>query len=155
MMTGVDGGVLLTSDGLDTIEICLLSSMTTLEDVLLTGVVGDSSSFILTDLSGFILAQFDNPPFNFDNTFAGTCQVWHVSSNGDVANLSPGSLVSNLMGDFDLSNPITVLRDDPSGGSLMTPAGMTEVTITVGAMVSDSIDSVSYTHLTLPTTPYV
>ena len=140
MMTGVDGGVLLTSDGLDTIEICLLSSMTTLDDVLLTGVVGDSSSFILTDLSGFILAQFDNPPFNFDNTFAGTCQVWHVSSNGDVANLSPGSLVSNLMGDFDLSNPITVLRDDPSGGSLMTPAGMTEVTITVGAMVSDSID---------------
>ena len=130
VMGGVNGGVLSTTDGLDTISICLLSAMTTLDSVLLTGAVGDSSSFILTDLSGFILAEFSNPPFNFDNTFAGTCQIWHVSFNGQVDSLFAGGFINNLAGDFDLSNQITVLRDEPAGGVLMTADSLTAVTIT-------------------------
>jgi hypothetical protein len=142
IVTGVNGGVLSTIDGLDTISICLNTTMTTLDSVLLVGAVGDSSSYILSDATGFILAEFDNPPFNFVNTFAGTCFVNHISFNGPVMNLAAGGFINQLSGDFDLSNTITVLRDESVGGTLMTVDSLTEITITVGDMMADIIDVV-------------
>jgi len=139
VMTSVDGGVLTTLDGEEEITLCLNSGDTTVDDVLLSGAVGDSSVYILTDLTGFILAQFPTPPFNFDGTQVGTCQIWHLSYNDSINNLVTGGFVSDITGDFDFSNPITVFRNDPIGGTIMTTDSLTSVTIVVGDNITDTI----------------
>ncbi|MEM7575217.1 MAG: T9SS type A sorting domain-containing protein, partial [Bacteroidota bacterium] len=88
--------------------------------ITLTGAVGDSSQWVITDGQGVILGL---PPsfsvVNFDVAGPGTCLVWHLSFNGDVVGLEADANANDLVGDFSLSNPIEVIRNQPEGGTLV------------------------------------
>ena len=139
MNGAVEGGDLETVAGDTLTNVCLSSAMTVIDSVTLTGAVGDSSLYVITDMTGFILATFQNPPFNFSGTQTGMCQILHVSYNGIVTSLNSGSNIANVMGDFDLSNPITVDRNSATGGSLTAIDSSQNVTVTVGDTMTDTI----------------
>ncbi|WP_298313080.1 hypothetical protein [uncultured Aquimarina sp.] len=84
----------------------------TLDD---TNAFGDNSTWIITDDQGNILGL---PPtlamvegVDFDGAGAGTCLIWYARYNGSVTGLEMGMNANNVTGDFDLSNPITVVRN--------------------------------------------
>lgn len=140
--SAVAGGILLTDMGEDTISIIANDGISDAFDVTLTGAVGDSLNWLVTEESGEIIALPMAPPFDFDNAGAGICQLWNISSNDTIGNLNLGSNVSELLGCFNLSTPITVIREAIDGGNIETPEGLTEVTICLSDMLSDSIDVV-------------
>jgi len=140
--SAVNGGLLLTDMNEDTISIIANDGMSDAFDVILTDAVGDSLSWVVTDESGEIIALPMAPPFDFDDAGAGICQLWNIASNDTIGGLNIGANVSELTGCFDLSTPITVLREAIDGGNIETPEGLTEVTVCLSDMLSDSIDVV-------------
>jgi len=142
-ISGVNGGDLTTVDGSTMIDICISTgSNTVIDSLVLTGAVGDTSIYVITEPSGFILSTFQNPPFNFGNTQAGLCQIWHVSYNGMVMGLNPGDNLMMATGDLDISNAIQLDRDLPVGGSLTLLDSTQNVTVTVGDAMIDLVDVV-------------
>ncbi|WP_299314903.1 hypothetical protein [uncultured Aquimarina sp.] len=84
----------------------------TLDD---TNAFGDNSTWIVTDDQGNILGL---PPtlmavegVNFDEAGAGTCLIWYARYSGSVTGLEMGMNANDVTGDFDLSNSITVERN--------------------------------------------
>ncbi|WP_299214371.1 hypothetical protein [uncultured Aquimarina sp.] len=84
----------------------------TLDD---TNAFGDNSTWIITDDQGNILGL---PPtlaavegVNFDGAGVGTCLIWYARYNGSVTGLEMGMNANDVTGDFDLSNSITVVRN--------------------------------------------
>ncbi|AXT60590.1 hypothetical protein D1816_09580 [Aquimarina sp. AD10] len=80
-----------------------------------TNAFGDNSTWIVTDDQGLILGL---PPtlqavegVNFDDAGVGTCLIWYARYNGTVTGLEMGMNANNVGGMFDLSNPITVVRN--------------------------------------------
>ncbi|MBW1294577.1 hypothetical protein GBO31_03600 [Aquimarina litoralis] len=76
---------------------------------------GDNGTWIITDDMGNILGLpptlMDVEGVNFDNAGAGTCLIWYARYNGTVTGLEMGMNANDVMGDFDLSNSITVVRN--------------------------------------------
>ncbi|GAA0727114.1 hypothetical protein GCM10009430_34830 [Aquimarina litoralis] len=76
---------------------------------------GDNGTWIITDDLGNILGLpptlMDVEGVNFDNAGAGTCLIWYARYNGTVTGLEMGMNANNVTGDFDLSNSITVVRN--------------------------------------------
>ena len=89
------------------------------DGIILTGNTGPNSQWVVTDDEGNILGL---PPtftaVNFDGAGAGTCFVWHLSSEDGLAGAEEGANFDDLDGCFSLSNPITVERFQPAGGTL-------------------------------------
>ncbi|MFD2565491.1 hypothetical protein [Aquimarina rubra] len=76
---------------------------------------GENSTWVITDDQGNILGM---PPtleavegVNFDGAGAGTCLIWYARYNGAVTGLEMGMNANDITGDFDLSNSITVVRN--------------------------------------------
>ncbi|QLG47187.1 hypothetical protein HYG79_02535 [Costertonia aggregata] len=83
---------------------------------------GSLSSWVITDDQGVILGL---PPtldavkgVNFDEAGAGTCLIWYLRYEEGVTGLAQGENANNLMGNFSLSNPITVNRNITEAGKL-------------------------------------
>ncbi len=88
-------------------------------DIVLTGNSGGNSQWVVTDDLGNILGL---PPsyevVDFDGAPAGTCLVWHLSYDGVLEGAEVGNNAADLVGCFSLSNPISVVRNSPVGGTL-------------------------------------
>ncbi len=89
------------------------------EQITLANSQGTVSQWVITDDQGMILGL---PPsfdvVDFDDVFPGTCLVYHVSHDGQIAGLAAGNNISDLTGCLDISNSIAVLRNQPDGGVL-------------------------------------
>lgn len=77
--------------------------------------VGESNTWIITDDMGNILGL---PPtlsavegVDFDGAGPGICLIWYARYNGTVTGLEMGMNANDVEGDFDLSNAITVNRN--------------------------------------------
>ena len=138
--SAVDGGILLTDMNEDTISIIANDGVSDAFDVILMGAVGDSLNWLITDESGDIIGLPSAPPFDFEDAGAGICQLWNISYNDTIGGFNLGANVSGLTGCFDLSTPITVIREAIDGGNIETPEGLTEITVCLSDMLSDSID---------------
>ena len=55
---------------------------------------------------------------DFNTAGDGVCLIWYLSWEGDLAGLEEGGNAANLEGCFALSNSITVIRNQPVGGTL-------------------------------------
>ncbi|MEO1032327.1 MAG: T9SS type A sorting domain-containing protein, partial [Bacteroidota bacterium] len=102
---------------------------------------GDSSTWVITDqATGDILGTPAAGPFNLEGAPTGVCDIWYLRYTGDIG-LGTATNVADLSGCFDLSNPISVLRNAVNGGSIQI-AGTTDTstTICVGEGVDDLID---------------
>ena len=87
--------------------------------ITLSGNSGANSAWVVTDEDGTILGLPGMPSdVNFDGAGAGTCLVWHLSWDGDLVGAEMGMNANDLQGCFSLSNPISVVRNQPEGGTL-------------------------------------
>jgi len=83
--------------------------------ITLTGNVGDNSQWIITDYDNNILELPVNPEdFNFDEGPEGNYLIWHLSFTDGLTGLLEGDNLSDLDGEFSLSNSILVTRRDPN-----------------------------------------
>ncbi len=88
--------------------------------VVLSGNVGTTSQWVITNEANEILSLPANiDSVNFDLADPGTCLIWNINYFDTISGLVPGNnLLINITGCFDLSNPITVHRNQPLGGVL-------------------------------------
>ncbi|MEM7163590.1 MAG: T9SS type A sorting domain-containing protein [Bacteroidota bacterium] len=89
-------------------------------DIDLSGEMGSNFQWVITDDMGNILGLPGNyDEVNFDGAGSGTCLVWHLAYEDGLQGLEAGNNANtDLMGTFDLSNPISVERNEQNGGSL-------------------------------------
>ncbi len=122
--------------------------------ITLTGNTGTNSAWVVTDEAGNILGL---PPtfsdVDFDGAGPGTCLVWHLSFEDGLTGAEVGMNANDLVGCFDLSNPITVVRNEVNGGELT--GGPFE--FCVGDGVADNIpaDAITLTGNTGPNNAWV
>ena len=84
--------------------------------------VGTNRTFVVTDDLGNILGL---PPtmealegVDFDGAGAGVCLIWYLRYEDDITGAEVGMNANDLGGTFDLSNAITVTRNQPDAGTL-------------------------------------
>ncbi|MBJ6366821.1 T9SS type A sorting domain-containing protein [Snuella sedimenti] len=109
--------------------------------ISLSGNEGTHSSWVVTNEDGSEILGL--PPnsyseVNFDEAPAGTCLVWHLSYEDDLTGLEVGNNPADLMGCFDLSNAVTVIRKHTEGGTL-TAGDDNTFEFTVGDGTADNI----------------
>ncbi len=131
------GGVITLDDGFQSAMLCTGDGNEDEVTVNLTTEMGDSSTYIVTDTSGMILAIQEDDTFEFDSAGPGVCQIWHVSWIDSLAGLTVGENTSGISGCFDLSNPIMITRTDVDGGMVNLRGGATEVTLCVMDSLED------------------
>ncbi len=88
-------------------------------DFQVAGHSGPESAWIITDADGQILGLPVAPPFDFTGAGDGECFVWHVSYEGILEGLEVGQLASDLMGCYDLSNAVSIIRNCVDGGTIL------------------------------------
>ena len=80
---------------------------------------GTNSGWVITDAtSGEILALPMAPPFDLDGADIGICQIWYLRYEDGLVGKVNGGNIDNLEGCFDLSNPLTVIREAADAGSI-------------------------------------
>ncbi|MDT0559452.1 hypothetical protein RM697_12375 [Ichthyenterobacterium sp. W332] len=85
--------------------------------------VGTNRTFVITDDAGNILGL---PPtlealegVDFDGAGTGTCLIWYLRFEDGLLGAEMGQNANDLEGNFDLSNSITVTRNNgPNAGTL-------------------------------------
>jgi len=89
--------------------------------ITLSNQVGENSQWVVTDITGITILGLPPSPeaVNFDSAGPGTCLIWHLSYDGELAGAIVDGPVSGLGGCFSLSNSIEVIRNQPNGGTLI------------------------------------
>ncbi len=106
--------------------------------ITLSGNEGPSNGYIVTDNQGNILGLPPTPEVvDFDEAGAGVCLIYHISYEAGLTGLVAGNNLTDLSGNFDLSNSITVYREIPDGGTVALAGGGTTYTGTAGDIVFD------------------
>ncbi|WP_010520425.1 T9SS type A sorting domain-containing protein [Aquimarina agarivorans] len=90
------------------------------DGITIEGGVGAESAWVVTDEDLNILGL---PPtfsaVNFDTAGLGTCLVWYLRHDGSLTGAAMGANAgTDLGGNFDLSNPIEVVRNTVDAGVL-------------------------------------
>ena len=140
------GGSIMTSDSLTMIRVCTDDNLTDSLEIMLTGSVGDSSIWVITDTSAIILELLEEAPEDFEGVAAGTCLVWHLSYNDSITGAVVGLNANDITGCHSLSNPITVVRENDcaaepclaQGGTQVLSDGTTQMTICAGDGIDDT-----------------
>jgi len=84
--------------------------------------IGTNSTYVITDDSGNILGL---PPtldavqgVDFEGAGSGVCLIWYLRYENGLEGLEMGMNANDLTGTFDLSNALTVTRNQPEAGTL-------------------------------------
>ena len=112
-----DGGELSSGSSLD---ICSGDGYSDLVEFVVSDNKGNNSFFLITDNFGIVTDVTIETNYNFEGSPSGVCTVFHVSAYGDLAGLEIGGNISNLIGCFDLSNPLQITKTYVSGGTIST-----------------------------------
>ncbi|HKK12707.1 MAG TPA: T9SS type A sorting domain-containing protein [Flavobacteriaceae bacterium] len=89
--------------------------------ITLSGNEGTNSQWVVTNEDGTNIMGLPENSYtevNFDEAPAGICLVWHLSYEDGLEGLEVGNDLADLMGCFDLSNSVTVIRIHTEGGTL-------------------------------------
>ncbi len=107
------GGSIATTGGMTDVTVCVSDGNPDLVDVVLSGSnTAGTDRWIITDDAGNILALPSAPPFDFEPTGVGVCNIYNVNFSGNISGLEVGLNIGNLEGCFSLSNSIVVNRFD-------------------------------------------
>ncbi len=129
--SSVSGGNIALAGGSTMTSICVDATPDPLDVTRDGTAVGQNALWVITDDAGKILGLPPRPPFDLNGAGPGTCQIWYLRYNGIVSGVVMGANIANFSGNFSFSNPITVVRNEPKGGTLAFADGTTEATITV------------------------
>jgi len=133
----VDGGALTFGDGATEKDICVGDGNADNMNVSLSGTSGTTSKYLITDAAGVIIAYDVAFPFDFEGAGDGTCLIWNISYYGSISGTDVGANAADITGCFDLSNAITLIRNEVGGGTLT--GGPFE--FCAGDGVADNIDA--------------
>ncbi|MEL6391140.1 MAG: T9SS type A sorting domain-containing protein, partial [Bacteroidota bacterium] len=152
----LDGGTLSTLDGLDTFFVCPQDGVPDVVGILTTSS-GAPYRFAVTDNEGNILIPAAiSPVFNFDTQDPGICRVYGYAFSGMPIAFFGQNINEVPLSDecFALSeNFITIIREEPDGGTVTTIEGETEVTIVLGSgntsveVVSTDASQANFTYV--------
>ena len=82
--------------------------------------VGTNSSWVITDDKGKILGLSPTleavEGVDFDGAGPGTCLIWYLRYEEGLEGAEMGKNANDLKGNFDLSNPIYVVRAKTEAG---------------------------------------
>ncbi|MEM9258083.1 MAG: T9SS type A sorting domain-containing protein, partial [Bacteroidota bacterium] len=135
-----EAGMIALADGSTETSICVDGVADPLEVVMSGETSGSNSTFVITDDANNILAiPGNNGPFDLDPAGPGTCLIWYLTFEDGLQGAAVGQNANDLVGCFDLSNPITVVRNEPSGGMISLEGGDTAVTICAGDGTDDPL----------------
>lgn len=110
----VDGGTISTTDAT---TFCTADSNADIVNVTVTDSEGPYSVYVITDGNGNVLKTQSSTTFDFTNTPAGVCNVYHIAFKAFIFPPIPGTNVNRLVGWYGLSNALVVTRTsdcDPS-----------------------------------------
>ncbi len=115
---GINNTTSINEDGTSAV-ICLDGNADPLNVTVEPGGVGTNSGFIITDqATGEILGLPMAPPFNLDGAGVGVCDIWYIRYEDGLLGKEVGSNIDDLLGCFDLSDPIEVIREEADGGTV-------------------------------------
>jgi len=57
-------------------------------------------------------------PFDLDGAGVGTCLIWYIRYEDGLTGKEVGNNLSDFEGCFDLSNTVTVYREEADGGTV-------------------------------------
>ncbi|MBD0830739.1 T9SS type A sorting domain-containing protein [Aestuariibaculum sediminum] len=135
-----EGGEISLNDGATEIEICAGDGVSDLFEVTLTGAEGPDMIWVVTDEDANILDTSNTNSFDLEGAGDGVCLIWHLSYAENVS-LEGVTNANDLTGCFDLSNPITVIRNGVNAGSIaIENDGGIEIEICAGDGVSDAFN---------------
>ena len=137
------GGNIVLEDGSVSDTLCVGDSQADIVNASVSASSAESIVWLATDTLGTILKRQDNGSFEFDDNDPGVCQIWHMSMIGTVTGVVIGDNVSGLDGCFDLSNPITIVKNLVDGGMVSTDSLDTELIICVGDSIRDVLTFVN------------
>jgi hypothetical protein len=142
----VEGGtVSMMNDTTGIVDLCVGDGI---GDTIVVSNTGDTLAdyiYVITDTSNVILDVNTDGVIDFDGAGPGICRVWGLSYTGNIL-LTIGDTVMAPITDqcFDLSdNFIVVNRYETDGGMVTTAGGMTEITVTVGDTIADSVSFIN------------
>ena len=121
----VDGGEIFLGEEATSTTVCVDDNIQEPITPSLEGASGSNSLWLITDTSLNIVSIDTSNTFVFENTGAGTSLIWHVSFEDGVSGVEIGANASDIEGCFDLSNPITIIREIDCGGAVCTAQGGT------------------------------
>ena len=107
----------------------------------------DAHTYTITDNDSAPVVDFNTTSSNGAESVSAkaiTVDLSTASGQNVTVNYAVTGTATGSGTDYTLAN-----------GTLTINAGSTSGAITIASIVNDSLDAVSYTHLTLPTTPYV
>ncbi len=111
-------------------------------DITLSGNSGTNTQWVVTDYEFTTIlglpGSYTGP--NFEGAGAGICKVWHLTYEDGLQGLVMDGLIADLMGCFEFSNAIDVVRLQPEGGTLSRTDGSEDpFTFCVGDGEADHI----------------
>lgn len=123
------------------------------DELTLTGSVGDTMTYVVTDDAGVILGLPGDyaglQTVNFDGAGTGRCLIWHLSYNGPLTGAAVGENANDLQGCFSLSNPIIVERVCEASGGRLSGSGFEIVVDSVAQSEGGLVDTIDTTLLVL------
>ena len=116
--TGLNNTTTVSQDGLSAV-ICVDAQADPISVDIASGSVGSNFGFIITDAAtDEILGLPSNGPFNLNGAGVGTCEIWYVRYESDFGGNVVGNNLADLTGCFDLSNPVSVIREAADAGTI-------------------------------------
>ena len=116
---GVNAGRLAFSAGGDTDTTATICAGDTVADplgvTLSDDTVGANRAWVITDTLLNILALPSGPPFDLNDAGPGVCYIWYLAFADGLTGAAVNANAADLGGCFDLSNPLTVVRDTSAG----------------------------------------
>ncbi len=130
-----EAGTIATTDGETELLTCPGDGNDDLITVELTGNSVDQVAYVITDADGMILAVQESATFNLEDAGVGVCSIYGISYQGTLNTDVTGPVEEASFSDGcnDLTeNAVVVTREVPSGGTVSTEDGLTEITLCPG-----------------------
>ncbi len=140
--TTVEGGE-LSSNGETSFDFCVGDGIPDIVDVQINGSLGPNSTYLVTDENNQILDVSNQTSFDFESAGSGTCLIYHLSYLDPMSGMSEGENLDTLNGCFDLSNSITIVKNEISVRSISFNDGSLEKRLCVGDGSSDFVSIVN------------
>ncbi|MDA8693432.1 T9SS type A sorting domain-containing protein, partial [Saprospiraceae bacterium] len=138
----------ISSNGATEVQICIVDPTDLVPVTVTGGSNAGTKGFVITDAAtGTILGLPAASPFDLTGAGVGLCNIYRICSVGGLTGLTPGNnLFTDVVGCFDLSNPVAVTRIDGGPGTVTT----SKLTFGLDACMSDSTDgsAADYTEFT-------
>lgn len=107
----------ISVNGSSSITVCVDDSGATL-DVDFSGGGSGAAQYLVTDTDLNILSIQNSRTISITNNTNGACLIWRITTFGEISGLAVGQNATDLAGCFDLSNSITVTKQDPISSSM-------------------------------------